>query len=160
MIAWPPPISARCMMPAGGSTRSWPRATRSAITDGGRRVLQHHAAAADVADARRVDRLLQVEAAIDQVDQDLRVPLGLDVAAHDAVGHQQPAVLEHHRRDQRVERPFPGLEAVRMAGLSTKPVPRLCSMMPVSPATMPEPNELNRLLMNDTAFRSLSTTVK
>ena len=117
MIAWPPPISARCMMPGGGSTRSWPRATSSATTDGGQGVLQHHAAAADVANPRRVDRLLQVETAIDQVDQDLCVPLGLDVAAHDAVGHQQTAVLEHHRRDQRVERPLPGLEAVRMACL-------------------------------------------
>ena len=33
-------------------------------------------------------------------------------------------------------------------------------MMPVSPATIPDPNELKRLLMNDTALRSLSTTVK
>ena len=117
MIAWPPPISARCMMPAGGITRSWPRATRAAITDGGQVVLHHHASAADVADARRVDRLLQVQAAIDQVDQHLRVPLRLDVAAHHAVGHQQPAVLEHHRRNQRVERPLAGLEAVRVAWL-------------------------------------------
>ena len=89
MIAWPPPINARCMTPGGGRTRSWPFAMSASMTGSVSAVLHHHALAADVADARRVDGLLQVQAAIHQVDQHLHVPLRLDVAAHHAVRHQQ-----------------------------------------------------------------------
>ena len=39
-------------------------------------------------------------------------------------------------------------------------MPRFCSTMPVSPATIPEPNESKMLLINDTALPSLSTTVR
>ena len=43
---------------------------------------------------------------------------------------------------------------------SEKNAPRSCSSIPVFPATRPEPNGWNRLLMSDTAFLLRSTTVR
>ena len=45
-------------------------------------------------------------------------------------------------------------------GVSTKPEPRLCSVMPVSPATKPAPNALNSDWMNDTTLPLLSAAVR
>ena len=43
--------------------------------------------------------------------------------------------------------------------MSTKPEPRLCSVMPVSPATMPAPNEANSDWINETTLPWPSATV-
>ena len=50
---------------------------------------------------------------------------------------------------------LPGANWLGCPGSSEKPVPRLCSMMPVSPATTPDPKALKMLLMNDTAIAVL-----
>ena len=126
MIAWPPPINARCMTPGGGRTRSWPFAISASMTGSVSDVFQHHALAADIAEARRVDRLLQIQAAIHQIDQHLHMSLRLDVAAHHAIGHQEPIVLEDHRGNQRVKRPFARRELVGMTGLEREASCRGC----------------------------------
>ena len=68
---------------------------------------------------RRFAGLLHVHAEIDQVDQHLHLSLRLHVAAHDAEDEPRLAVLRHHRRDDRVERPlvrFQSIGVLRVEG--------------------------------------------
>ena len=55
---------------------------------------------------------------------------------------------------------LPGAISFGCPGSRENSAARLCKMIPVSPATMPEPKTSEMLVMNETALRSLSTTVK
>jgi hypothetical protein len=72
---------------------------------------------AQVAEARRVEGLLQVHPEHEQVQQDLHVALRLHVAAHDAVAHERLLAagrgLRHKGGDDRVERTLAGSNRVR-----------------------------------------------
>ena len=57
---------------------------------------------------------LHVHAEVDQVDQDLHVPLGLHVAPHHAEGQPRLAVLGDDGRNDRVERPLVRLQAIQV----------------------------------------------
>ena len=72
-------------------------------------------AAAFVAQARRIARLLEVHAEIDQVDQDLHMRLWLHRPTHNAETQPGLAVFGNECRDDGVERAFARLEAVGMA---------------------------------------------
>ena len=122
--------------------------------------FHHDAPAADVSHPRRVNGLLQVEAAIGQIDQHLCVALRLDVPAHHAVRQQQPSVLEHHRGDQGVKGTLAGLIFVGMRGIDREPRPPVVQHDAGFAGHDPRSEGLKMLLMNETAMRSLSTTVK
>src|SRR5438477_1457676 len=68
-------------------------------------------------EVRRVDRLLQVQPAIDVLEEDVQGPLVLVVAAGRAEGEVGVAAAKGERRRQRGARPFAGLERVRQAVL-------------------------------------------
>ena len=57
-------------------------------------------------------------------------------------------------------RAFAAFEPIGRLRVERKSAPRLCRMIPVSPATRPDPNALKMLWMNETTLRSLSTTVR
>ena len=59
-----------------------------------------------------------------------------------------------------MERALARFEPINVEGSSENPAPRSCKTIPVSPATIPDPKFSKMLLINETALRSLSTTVK
>ena len=85
------------------------------------RGLRHQRLDVDVAaaerslrEAARLERLLDVEAVVGDVGDELRVRLRLVEAAHDAEADLHVALL-HERRDDRVQRPLARRERVRVA---------------------------------------------
>jgi hypothetical protein len=60
---------------------------------------------------------LDVHPEIDDVDENLRVPLGLHVSTHQPEREPGFAVFGHEARNDRVERPLMRLEAVGMRGI-------------------------------------------
>src|SRR6267154_5390001 len=64
--------------------------------------------------ARQLERLLDVEAEIDEANVALQMDLRLPVRAHAAEHLPGTTVLERDRRDQRMHRPLARLEAVGM----------------------------------------------
>ena len=77
-----------------------------------------------------------------EVRDQLQVPLRLDVAAHQPERADQLAGVEEHPGDDRVERPPPGREPVRVPASSVKHAPRFCSITPVPGATTREPKRM------------------
>ena len=67
--------------------------------------------------ARRVERRLRVEPAVDHVRHDLQMALRLHVPAHHAERAEQRAVAQQQARDDRVVRALAGREPVRVARL-------------------------------------------
>ena len=132
---------ARRRTAAGATATSWPRAFRPSIVAAGtprstsvRLALEEH--------ARRVDRRLHVHAVVDHVGDELRVAHRLIVRAHHAERHFAAPVAHRERRNDGVHRPLAGPIAFGWPGSTTKPEPRLCSMMPVFSVQMPVPNAL------------------
>ena len=68
-------------------------------------------------EARDLSGFLHVHAEVDQVEEHLDVPLRLHVSAHYAEREPRAAVLQNHRRNERVEWPFAGRELIRVSGL-------------------------------------------
>jgi hypothetical protein len=56
--------------------------------------------------------VLRIHPEVDDVRYDLNVPLGLHVSSHDTEREERLAVLEDHRRHERMEWAFPWSEAV------------------------------------------------
>src|SRR6476646_2238639 len=75
--------------------------------------LERDLASFQNAEAPAVERALRV-GAVDQVRDELEMRLRLHRPAHDPEGAEQLAVLEQHSRDDRVERPLAGRDAVGM----------------------------------------------
>ncbi len=65
--------------------------------------------------ARGVAGFLQVHAEVDEVHQNLHVPLRLHVAAHHAEAQPRLAVFRHEGRDDGVEGALAGLVDIKMA---------------------------------------------
>ena len=94
--------------------------------------------------------LLHVHAEVDDVGDDLRVGLRLVVAAHHAERHQRPCRLFASIAGTSVcSGRLCGPISLGWPGCSVKPEPRLCSVMPVSPATKPAPKLLKSDWMNE-----------
>ena len=79
--------------------------------------LERHAPPRVDPEARRVERALRVEAAVDERVHELEVALRLHRAAHHAERAPQLAVAEQEPGDDRVERPLPRPQPVRMSRL-------------------------------------------
>ena len=122
--------------PSATITR-WPRRRSSSRTLGAEAALDDELARAGVAGierarervavpARRLDRLLQVEAEHEVGEQEDDLPLVLLVAAGRAAGQHGHAVAQHQRRAQRGARPPPG---TRLAGRPSSSQ-HICSRLP------------------------------
>src|SRR5437868_13655646 len=82
-------------------------------------VFDQHAIAPDVAESWSVDRLLQAHPEIEQIRQHPHVSVRLHRAPDHAKRHEELAVLEHHRSNDRAERALAGLRArwvIRLEG--------------------------------------------
>ena len=77
--------------------------------------FDHHTSDTMV-DARRLAGFLNVHSEINQIDQHLRMALGLVITAHHAERHPRLAILHHERWNQRVQRPLMGTNLVRVGG--------------------------------------------
>src|SRR5919206_342087 len=77
--------------------------------------LEHDLPSRFDAEARGVERRLRVGSFAQGVDE-LDMALRLHRGAHDAEGAEQPAVLEEHAWDERVERTASRAQLVRVAG--------------------------------------------
>src|SRR3954470_14971908 len=73
--------------------------------------------------ARLIERGLGIEAAIDEVGDDLQMALGLHVSPHDAERPEQRAIAQQQDRDDRVVRALARREPVGMAVLEREAVP-------------------------------------
>ena len=115
------------------------RALRSPSSSAARARLERDAPPRVHPEARRVERALRVEAAVDERVHELEVALRLHRAAHHAERAPQLAVAEQEPGDDRVERPPPRRSRFGCPGSDEKPHARFWSTIPVSPASTPEP---------------------
>ena len=77
--------------------------------------LDRDAASVEEPHARGVEGLLQIHAAIDQIDQDLDMTLRLHISPHAAERHfQPPGGVEDHRWKDRVPDPLPRPSGIGM----------------------------------------------
>src|SRR5690606_8967232 len=70
------------------------------------RILAHRFGRSLMVPTRRVARRLDLEPVIDAIDDDLRLPLRLHVAAHYAEAHPRHLPARRKARDDRLERPL------------------------------------------------------
>ena len=116
---------------------SWPRRRRSAITSSPKRDSTASERGAKLARVERrdqvvgvplgrVDRLLQVQPAVDVAQKNVERPLLLLVAARRAVGEPRLAVAEHEPRRERRPRPLPRRERRRRALPRARTSARAC----------------------------------
>src|SRR5690242_8624130 len=65
--------------------------------------------------ARCFGGLLRVHSAVEHAVEKMGLPNSLIMAAHNAEGHDCTTVLAQHAGNDRVQRPLPGRDCVRMA---------------------------------------------
>src|SRR5256885_808502 len=74
----------------------------------------------DVAKARLLARLLHIHAEINQVEQDLHMPLRLHIAAHHSEREPRLTIAENHRGHERVEWALAAFQAIRTLWIERK----------------------------------------
>ena len=75
--------------------------------------------------ARRIARLLQAHAEVDQVHHDLHMALRLHLPAHHTETDPRPAILRDERRDDRLKRTFARRISVELSFLEIKQRPAI-----------------------------------
>ena len=114
-----------------------------------------------VADARCIAGFLKVHVEIEQVNENLHVPLLPHVAAHHAEAHQRLAILGDERRNDRVKRPLARCVGIWMARSRDRTAPpRFCRQKPSPSPHKPEPKPRKLLWMSETMLWSLSAVVR